>query len=140
MDKGVLTVTESVAALQAVKTADFDGGKLCLIKTNLPIGRDSDLATLVAAKADFSGYADKTIATWFAAFRDSSGNSYLEAPSQDFAHNGGGTNNVIYGWYYTNAAGTVLLAGGIFANPPSLTPLSNALVVAPTVLIPPQVQ
>lgn len=139
-DLGVLMTVEVVAALAARKTAVFDGCKLCLIKYKLPIRPDSSLTTLAAAKATFSGYADKTIVAWDAADVDDQDTAFLSAPAQTFIHNGGAIANVINAWYVTNAAGNALLGGGVFATPVDMSAGAPDLVMTPRFEIPPQIE
>lgn len=135
MDLGIIAVDQVDAALTLQKAVDFDGGELCLIKDNILITKDTTLADLEAAKADFSGYAEATIATWHDPFRDAAGSVWMRAPSQIFEHNGGGTDNTIYGWYFKNAGATKKVCAGNFATPIVMSPTSDGMTVEPAVKI-----
>lgn len=139
MDRGILAVEQIKAALALQQVVDFDGGKLCLIKSDVPITRDTLVADMEAVKADFSGYAEATVTTWLAPFRDTNGNVVLMAATKLFLHNGGATDNVIYGWYFkSNGAGTPFVCGGKFASPITMSPTNPGLPVDAGIVIPPQ--
>lgn len=136
MDLGVISTVEKVAGLTALKAAVFDTSKLCLIKTDIPIGPDSVLADLEAEKCDFSGYGDITVALYHAAFRESNGDCFLGAPTQFFTQNGGAVENQCYGWYVKDNAGAVLLGGGKFSAPRPATIDNPVVLVDPFFKIP----
>lgn len=70
------------------------------------ISPDVDTVLTDFDDADFSGYASVTL-TLSAIFRNGDDNAETVALLAQFAHNGGGTANDIYGWYLTNMAGGI---------------------------------
>lgn len=73
--------------------------KLKLFKNNVTVSVATVLGDLTIA--DFSGYADKDLSAMASATINGSDQGEKHSNANDFAHNGGGTGNTIYGWYIT---------------------------------------
>lgn len=94
--------------LDAIKTAELDGGSLRLFKNDFVPNKATLLADLTPA--DFDGYAAKTIVTWGAAFLDPAGLATTLAPLQTWTQSGDTTPNTIYGAYYVSVGGDLIWA------------------------------
>lgn len=78
------------------------------------------LAQLTAVVADYTGYAEQDIATWFAPLLNPLGGASIESGLLQFAIAAPYTvSNTIQGWYLTNAADELVCAGD-FAAPRDL--------------------
>lgn len=81
-------------------------------------------------EATFSGYAAAAGLAWGAPFINADGRAETDLPSQQFQHDGGAVANLVYGYYLTNAAGTVLYGAERFADAPiAMSFATNAIVV-----------
>lgn len=61
-------------------------------------------------EADFSGYASQAWNAWGSPSLDANNNDQFAHAAKTSTHNGGATNNQIYGYYATDGAGDVVLA------------------------------
>lgn len=78
------------------------------------------LAQLTAAVADYTGYAEQDIATWFAPLLNPLGGASIESGLLQFAIAAPYTvPNTIQGWYLTDTANALVCAGE-FATPREL--------------------
>jgi hypothetical protein len=104
-------------------------GSLKLFQNNVTPTKDTVLADLT--EATFSGYAAIALATAdFAAVTTVSDKAQLIANSfQTFAHNGGGTNNTIYGYYFVQS-GKILFCEK-FDTPFTMDGATKAIVFKP---------
>lgn len=61
-------------------------------------------------EADFSGYVGNVTVVWGMPFVNGSNQGELDSSQFNFTHNGGSTDNTIYGIYVTDLAGLLLFA------------------------------
>lgn len=83
-------------------------------------------------QATFSGYAALGVSSWGAPTLDAANNDLYTASDQTFSHNGGGTANQIYGVYWTDPSGLVVMAeeNGVSGGVP-MTGSGYTYVVSP---------
>jgi len=76
------------------------------------------VATILAdlTVANFSGYSNATLA-WGTPFINGSDKGEMDASQLTWTHNGGGTNNTIYGFYVVNDDETILIYAERFPAP-----------------------
>lgn len=94
-------------------------GTLNLFKEDLTLTRNTTKADLVAAVADYSGYAAKAITAPEDAYTDRGGGASVIIPTQDFNFDGADvtpTENDIYGWWLEDTDAK-LFACGKFDTP-----------------------
>lgn len=127
IEVGVATNIALLNKAAAFKASDLDGGSLRLFQNNFTPDRNSVDADFDVA--DFGGYANITIATFNDPFMDILGRAITLAPTQVFAASGVAPSNLIYGWYFRNVAGDVILAER-FASPISMAAITDALPLA----------
>lgn len=105
---------ELAALLQTALAA----GKLRLTKSLVVISKTTPVATLIAAEADFSGYAAETLTTWLPPYVEGDAVSML-SPAVQFDLDGTASPivpNTVYNWWVELAAGDLIVAG-TFASP-----------------------
>jgi hypothetical protein len=128
---GVLTRDRKIAVLDAMVAVGgiLNGAKLKLFSNNFT----PDHLTLLTdiTQADFTGYAEVTLSAWGEAFRDGGSQPKIVHVSVQYTPTGSTVSNTIFGWYLTNAAGTVLLMAKRLDTPVVLTDNSTALIVQP---------
>lgn len=102
---------------------------LKLFQVDLTPDRDTTLAILDAAEADYVGYVPPT-PTWSAATISDDGEIEYQATAPEFRPTNGVTPNSIYGWYLTNTAENALLFCGRFdgAPLPMVSALDNIII------------
>jgi hypothetical protein len=94
----------------------LDGALLKLFKNDISPNRETVVGDFTAA--DFTGYAPSAALVWGAPYALPSGQPIVTAGSVLFqAGNPLTVPGLAYGWYMTNAGGTVLLASLRFAAP-----------------------
>lgn len=95
-----------------------------LFNADIPVDAATPLATLVAAEADYTGYAAGS-STFGGPFRADDGAIEMVSQQMSFRPTDAVTPNNIWGLFVTNAAGTNLLFVSRFDNPP--VPMGSAL-------------
>jgi hypothetical protein len=107
--------TLAIAAL--VDTA-LASSKLRLFQSSITPSVLTTRTQLVAAEADFSGYAEKTITSPLDPILNPLGGASIQIPTQQFEYDSGlgSVANDVGGWWIETAAGT-LIAVGTFASP-----------------------
>ena len=101
----------------------FETGKVHLIKAPFSPTKDTVVGDFDAIEADFTGYAAAAWGAWGGVGINSIGQAEVTATELEWHPTDDVTPNTIYGEYYTNAAGTVLLGWKILATG---VPLLNA--------------
>lgn len=118
-----MTLTETQDSAIARATADtitpapLFAAKCHLYKVSIPITKDTPLATLVAAAADYTGHTEPTI-TWADPTLSSDGVVEVLGTMTIFQPTGTTITNGIYGLFITDTAVAVLLFAGQFDNVP----------------------
>lgn len=115
-------------ALEAIRTGRLQGGELKLFKNDFNPVDGTILADFV--EADFSGYAAITVNDWGAVFTDGAGTARTESTTKVFSHNGGGTSNSVYGYFFV-ANGKVMFAGRSDSAPVTMSSASHTFSVLP---------
>lgn len=114
----------SLAVAGAVKTAAA-AYKIKLFKNNVTFSNSTQLADLT--EADFTGYAPIT-ASWGAVFLDPSlAGASFQTNVQFDAASPFTVGNTVYGFYITDTAGTLLVAGNNFPAGVSMAALGDSL-------------
>lgn len=78
-----------------------------LFQSDSPADEDFDPTDPSVIEADFSGYAAKAV-TYFALSVSDDGSFEVVGRVAEFRHNGGGTENDVFGGWLLNAAGDIL--------------------------------
>jgi len=104
----VLPASSRLLQLEAIIAAQLDGGSLRLYKNELTPTVDSILADFTVA--NFTGYANKTIATWGTPYLDALGLATVLGGLQTWTCTDAVTPNQIYGCYYVDAGGELIFA------------------------------
>jgi len=89
--------------------------ELRLFKNNITPDIDTEYADFT--ECDFSGYSSINL-TLGGVARDGDDNARSTALLAQFAHNGGGTANDVYGWYLIPNGGTVVFFAERFSDAP----------------------
>lgn len=92
----------------------YDGAKLHLTKALVAVGKNANLADLVAAECSYGGYAAQTLVFPPVGKVAADGNVELVAGALTFAATDTVTPQSAYCAFVTNTAGTVLLSSGQF--------------------------
>lgn len=121
-------VNSRLDQLDAIKTASLDGGSLRLFQNDYVPNKDTVLADLTIAT--FSGYANKTIATWNDPFLDPAGLATCLAPLQEFVQTADTISNIIYGAYYLDSGGALVWVDR-FANSVPMADATSRLNMVP---------
>jgi len=108
MNDLVLTVESRLIGIAALIAAQLDGGSLRLFQNDITPDRKTLVADLDIAT--YTGYANKTIATWGAPYLDVNGLASCVAPLQTFAATGDAISNTVYGAYYLDSGGDLVWA------------------------------
>lgn len=104
----VIPKASRLEQLGAIVTAQLDGGSLRLFQNDYVPDANTLLADLTVAT--YSGYANKTIATWGDPFLDPAGLATSLAPLQEFEQTADTITNIIYGAYYLDSGGALVWA------------------------------
>lgn len=88
-----------------------------LVKADIAFDRETTLAQLDAAEADYDGYGVEAL-TWGPATIADSGEIEYQGVTGEFRPTGSVVQNVIYGIYLTDVANTTLLFCARFDDPP----------------------
>lgn len=124
----VVPTLSRLAQLDDIIAARLDGGSLRLFKNDIIPNETTALAAFTVA--DFTGYANKTIATWNAPYLDGQNKATVLAPLQAFTPTGTALANTIYGVYYLDAGGALVYAER-FAQPIIVTGPTTPVNVVP---------
>lgn len=107
-------------AIANVQRTALAGSKLKLYKAiSQPLAPGTVLANLT--EADFSGYAEKTITNFLAAYIDPAGGASIQSGTQQFqfvAPVGDPVVNTVLGFFLTTAAGVLVLVGSFDGSVP----------------------
>jgi hypothetical protein len=128
MNDVIVPAAEKLLQLGFIQVESLDGGSLRLFKNDYTPNSQTVLAELEVA--DFTGYANKTIATWNAPFLDELLRATCLAPLQTFAATGSTITNLIYGAYYLNVGGTLVWAAR-FSAPIPMAANGNSIPMVP---------
>jgi len=118
-------------ALEAIQAA-YSTGVVSLFKNNITPDNDTVYGDFVFA--DFSGFAPVQPPTWGSTVPDGNGNASQTALVCEFAHDGGGTDNDIYGWAYLyyNGGTPYFAFGERFADAPrEMSGLGDVIRITP---------
>lgn len=111
--------------------APFDGAVLNLFKNNFVPSAGMSLGDLTIA--DFTGYGPSSTVVWDAAAYLPDGTAIIAGDKKVFTVGATPTVlNTIYGWYLTNAGGTVLLAARRLDTAVVLSGAGQVVEVVPT--------
>lgn len=133
MDPVVIPNSTGIAILTALidTGALLDGAVLRLFQNNINPGPENVVGDFVSA--DFSGYAPSTTVVWGTPYLQSDGTANVAGDLKLFvADDPLIVTNTIYGWFLTNAGGTVLLASYRFSDPVAISLPLQALPVVPS--------
>lgn len=119
--------TAQIVALTAFRDDQLDGGDLRLFQNDITPDENTVIGDLTIA--DFGGYADIVVANWGDPLLNPDGVPEIVMPSQQFNASGVAPSNMIYGFYYVNVGGDLLLAGRFDAGPIPMGTALDALVV-----------
>ena len=89
--------------------------------------------TLVAnfTEATFSGYAAQTVPNFGSPSTVSNKAKIVAASACVFSHNGGGTSNTVYGYYFTDSTGVSLILAERFAAPIVMASSGDTISITP---------
>lgn len=124
----VVPKAQQLTQLSDIIAARLDGGSLRLFQNNYVPDSSSNAASFTVA--NFTGYANKTIATWGAPFLDGTNVPSTLAPLQTFTATASTVTNIVYGVYYLDAGGELVFAER-FATPMSFNAADVALPMVP---------
>lgn len=108
MNDVVIPKLSRIAVVDAIVAAQLDGGSLRLYQNDITPSVDSILTDFTVAT--FTGYANKTIATWGATYVDVNDKATTVAPLQTFAATAATVGNTVYGCYYLDSGGALVWA------------------------------
>lgn len=115
-------------------TGPLDGVIIKLFKNNLTPTPSTPLSAF--EEADFDGYADSSAVVWGPVYHTTGDSVQVLGDNKSFISTGSTTPNNIYGWYATNAAGTVLKCFERFDEPVPVVEADQGLTVIPTLALP----
>jgi len=139
----MVMVIPNEAEVTWLKTAFAELGvnwhNLHLYQTDLTLDEDTELVDLEAVEADFSGYS-APIFGWTGVVADGGTGKAknVSADNVEFAHNGGGTSNDIYGYFITLKYSSVdyLLCCERFSDAPRVMDTdTDSFTVTPTITL-----
>lgn len=125
-----VTATEfaSLAGLTAVGGL-FVAAKIHLYKNSVNPSKTSILADF--EEATYTGYLAQAIGTFGAPYVAVDGKAHITAPGLQFQPTDAVDPNTIFGAFWTNTAGTILLAAVRFDEPVALNDATTGLVYKP---------
>lgn len=97
-----------LAALTAIKVAQLNGGDMKLFKNDVTPTPSTVVGDLT--EATFPGYASFTVVTMGANFIDSAGRVCSNTGQHQFVCSGGGPLETIYGCYFVDTGGLLVMA------------------------------
>lgn len=122
------------AVLDAMVDTDgaFDASTLKLYAVNVTLNPTTPLAALTAPT--FTGYAPVAAIAFAAAINGPNGSAVVLAPSHLFACTGGTPSDTIYGWFLTDAGGTVLRLAVPLATPVQIALPGDGVDIQPEIV------
>lgn len=121
---------------QAIMAAAIDtGGPLDALTLRLFVNpgviptRNSAIADLT--EASYAGYTAQAAVTWLGPYIGTDAMVHVAVAGHLFESTDGVTPNTVYGWYLTNAGGTVLTMLALLPVPVPLTAAGDGVVIAP---------
>lgn len=105
-----------------------------LFQQNIAVTDSLTLDQVTEAEADFSGYAKVTPITLNVTNLNNANNWSKLADPCVFTHNGGATNNTIYGWFMQSGLSTIVMAEP-FVEPEVMAVDGDSIRVAPELQI-----
>ena len=124
-DEGELWLLEEIQT-----AAILNGQNLRLFKNNITPSSISVIGDFT--EADYSGYAGVTTVSFASATEVSNKAQITDAAARGFTHNGGGTANTVYGYYYESGSGKLILAEA-FSSPVTMASFGDNVSVQLTV-------
>lgn len=110
---GVFYPNAGCLAKATILQTALAGGKMHLFKDGFVPTVTTTKAELDAQEADFDGYTagGETVAAWLSPLLDPAGGASIESGTVQFewAHDTDDVTNLIGGWYYTTAAGQLIV-------------------------------
>lgn len=111
----------------------------CVVKLFMnDIDPDGDTVLGDLTELDTPGYAASDAIAWGAPFINDLGNAEVVGDTKQFTCSGAEAGNIAYGYYVTNAAGTVLKYAERFTNPRPMELANQATLVIPRFTMGPQ--
>lgn len=107
----------------------FNGALIKLFQNDITPTKATALADLHVAT--FTGYANSSAVVWGAPLTDENGVTTVTGGSKQFTASDGVVPNTIYGWYATNAGGSVLLFSCRYDEPIEINSAADGVVVLP---------
>lgn len=123
----------TVTFLQDAVTARFNTFTLHLFKNNWTPSPDDDVSDYTSA--NFSGYSSAALNSWGGAALNADLFAQVTHPDKVFTHNGGATNNDIYGYYVTDSSGDLVWAERAAAAPFAMDAGGKTYTVSPEMLL-----
>lgn len=105
------------------------GGKIHLYKTSISLSGTTVLADFT--EADYDGYAAATVTTWNSPVINVDGKAEATAPGTFFSPTGSTTPNTIYGYYFTDSTGGILLFAESFDTPQNMSGPTSGFTLVP---------
>jgi hypothetical protein len=127
----ITTYNVQLALMNAGSGSAWAGAKVHLAQTNVAITPTTPLASLV--EATFDGYAAVSAGAPSQSFIGPDGLVYVEWEEVLFVMTGSTTTNIIYSYYLTNTASTVLLGGNALPAPVNMTAPNQGLPIEPSI-------
>lgn len=109
--------TEMKAMLAALQTDTWNTLTIMLLKADVSPGPGTTLAEVVAAEADFTGYARKTGVALSAPVNTVGGGAECISPEETFIASGSAVANTVYGFAVVTAGAAALKTCANFAAP-----------------------
>lgn len=131
MSQMVSTVPTKLTALGELAAVGevLAGVKIHLYQNNLVPIATTPLASFT--EATFTGYVAQAAGTWGMPYIGADSLPHVTAPGLQWQPTDAVTPNIIYGWYATNTAGTVLLFAAAFPAPIPMMDTTHAVVMQP---------
>lgn len=104
------SLAELKSMLAALQADTWNTLTIVLLKADISPSRTTTLAEVLAAEADFTGYARKTAQDLSAPVNTVDGGAECISPEQTFIASGSGTTNDVYGYAVVTAAAAALKA------------------------------
>lgn len=122
----VFYTNEAVIQLATELDAALANCTIDLFKDTLVPGITTTAAELLAAIADYSGYAQKVVTALLAPYLDPAGGASTNIATQQFQHTGGAVANSIGGAWVRDAGAVVRLVI-VFDNPVQMAVATDAI-------------
>lgn len=111
------SLAERKAMLAALQTDTWNTLTILLLKADISPDENTDLAAVLAAEADFTGYARKTAVALSAPVNTVDGGAECISPEETFIASGSATANTVYGFAVVTAGAAALKAVCNFDSP-----------------------